>query len=333
MFSTKDQHRHRISFRFLLSNRRFHSILFILIVFFIFLHLFQTSKFLIGHFFHNAETRRRLELDKIVWNENHRSEEKISRHIHQIWITSKKETFLPEKYRRAGRACQRLHPHYNYSLWTHTKISQWLDEFYPWFRPIYSSYSYDMQRVDAMKYLLLFHYGGVYIDLDVQCKTGDFIEEMLPKNETNDIEPDMILHMGTEGISANTDVMASKRFHPCLKLAVERLKLANRWFYIYHLTIILSAGPTYFFGIYRQCPWKDRVYFVSNDLLWSKLAEGVGGATWYGKDTLLIVFIVKNRMIVVPLVLLVIVWIFSIWKKPQFYQRLCRRINSLKSVV
>ncbi|CAF0989629.1 unnamed protein product [Adineta steineri] len=103
---------------------------------------------------------------------------------------------------------------------------------------------------------------------------------MIPKNQT-DYEPDIILHMGTEGISANTDIMISKQYHPFFKLAVQRLKSANRWFYLYHLTIILSAGPTFLYGIYRTYPFKDNFYYIPNNLLWGKLFDGVGGGTWY----------------------------------------------------
>ncbi len=146
-----------------------------------------------------------------------------------------------------------------------------------------------MQRIDAMKYFLLYHFGGIYIDLDIKCGVKDLLNIIIPKNQTI-YEPDIMLHMGIEGISANTDFMAAKRYHPFFKLAINRLKSANRWFYLYHLTIILSAGPTFLYGIYGKYPLKENFYFIPNNLLYGNSIGGVVGATWIGKDTLILLF-------------------------------------------
>lgn len=37
---------------------------------------------------------------------------------------------------------------------------------YPWFLDTYDGYPNPVQRVDALKYFLMLHYGGVYIDMD-----------------------------------------------------------------------------------------------------------------------------------------------------------------------
>lgn len=140
-----------------------------------------------------------------------------------------------------------------------------------------------MQRIDAMKYFLLFHFGRIYIGLDIPCNAKDLLTAMILKNQT-EYEPDIIFHMGGEGISANTDIMAAKQLHPFFKLAITRLKSSNRWFYLYHLTIILSAGLTFLYGIYRKYPLKENFYFIPNHLLYRKLVKDVGSATWYGTE-------------------------------------------------
>jgi mannosyltransferase OCH1-like enzyme len=37
---------------------------------------------------------------------------------------------------------------------------------YPWFLDTYDGYPYPVQRTDAIRYFLIRHFGGVYIDLD-----------------------------------------------------------------------------------------------------------------------------------------------------------------------
>lgn len=66
----------------------------------------------------------------------------------------------------ASRCCW-YHPPASPSLHTPTPLAQ---EHYPWFLPTYRSYAYAIQRVDVVRYFLLHHYGGLYLDLDVGCK-------------------------------------------------------------------------------------------------------------------------------------------------------------------
>lgn len=37
---------------------------------------------------------------------------------------------------------------------------------YPWFLETFDSYPYPIQRADAIRYFVLHHFGGIYIDLD-----------------------------------------------------------------------------------------------------------------------------------------------------------------------
>ncbi|CAF5160070.1 unnamed protein product, partial [Rotaria magnacalcarata] len=152
-----------------------------------------------------------IKLDMKIWQNlmNNQSHRKIPRYIHQIWISSRTNEKMHDNFRIATNACIELHPKYTYKLWTDKEISILLKTHYSWFLPTYEKYGYDMQRIDATKYVLLFHFGGIYIDLDIKCEIPDLITSMLPTDKRN-FEPDIIFHMGAEGISANTDIMAAK---------------------------------------------------------------------------------------------------------------------------
>lgn len=54
-------------------------------------------------------------------------------------------------------------------LWTDSSSRQFVAENYPWFLDTFDSYRYNIQRADAIRYFVLYHYGGVYIDLDIGC--------------------------------------------------------------------------------------------------------------------------------------------------------------------
>jgi len=37
---------------------------------------------------------------------------------------------------------------------------------YPWFLETFDGYVYPIQRADAIRYFVLYYFGGIYIDLD-----------------------------------------------------------------------------------------------------------------------------------------------------------------------
>lgn len=43
---------------------------------------------------------------------------------------------------------------------------EFIEVYYPDFLGTYDGYAYPVQRVDSVKYFILRHYGGIYIDLD-----------------------------------------------------------------------------------------------------------------------------------------------------------------------
>jgi mannosyltransferase OCH1-like enzyme len=51
-------------------------------------------------------------------------------------------------------------------LWTEKASRDFIETEYPWFLNAYDGYRYPVQRVDAVRYFLMLHYGGIYMDLD-----------------------------------------------------------------------------------------------------------------------------------------------------------------------
>ncbi|KAK5278681.1 hypothetical protein LTR43_012500, partial [Exophiala xenobiotica] len=50
-------------------------------------------------------------------------------------------------------------------LWTEETPRDFVRRSYPWFLDTYNGYGFPVQRVDATKYFLMLHYGGIYLDL------------------------------------------------------------------------------------------------------------------------------------------------------------------------
>jgi hypothetical protein len=89
----------------------------------------------------------------------------IPRIIHQIWQGSP----VPSIWAGLAKSWQRLHPEWGYRLWTDADSRPFVEGQYPEFLGVYDSYAYPIQRADALRYLLLHHFGGVYVDMDIEC--------------------------------------------------------------------------------------------------------------------------------------------------------------------
>jgi len=53
-----------------------------------------------------------------------------------------------------------------FQLWTNEKSRDFIAAEYPWFLETFDGYKYPIQRADSIRYFVLAHYGGTYIDLD-----------------------------------------------------------------------------------------------------------------------------------------------------------------------
>ncbi|PYI11624.1 mannosyl phosphorylinositol ceramide synthase SUR1 [Aspergillus sclerotiicarbonarius CBS 121057] len=92
----------------------------------------------------------------------------IPKIIHRMWrgLTSE----VPEEWSNATHSCSVQNPSYQQYLWTDDTARQFIRAHFAWFLPTYNEHLLTMQRVDAFRYFVLWHYGGVYLDPDIGCQ-------------------------------------------------------------------------------------------------------------------------------------------------------------------
>ena len=88
----------------------------------------------------------------------------IPKLIHQTW----KERQVPPSHAAYQQSWLTHHPAWEYRLWTDADNRAFLAQHYAWFLPIYDYYPQPIMRVDAVRYFILYHYGGLYVDLDFE---------------------------------------------------------------------------------------------------------------------------------------------------------------------
>jgi mannosyltransferase OCH1-like enzyme len=91
----------------------------------------------------------------------------IPKIIHQIW--SGIEEPLPEYFRILGETWKEHHPTWKYELWDNERMTGFIRTYYPQHWEIYQKYPYNVQRWDAIRYLILYKIGGMYVDFDSEC--------------------------------------------------------------------------------------------------------------------------------------------------------------------
>ncbi len=91
---------------------------------------------------------------------------KIPKIIHQIW--SGIDEPLPEYFAALGETWKRDYPDWKYEFWDNKRMNDFIAEHYPQYVEKYESFPYNIQRWDAIRYLILDKMGGMYVDFDYE---------------------------------------------------------------------------------------------------------------------------------------------------------------------
>nr|POE77836.1 inositol phosphoceramide mannosyltransferase 3 [Quercus suber] len=159
--------------------------------------------------------------------------------IHFIWFKNLYDkhldvTQIPTIGSDAPELCKKYNPEYTINVWNASAARQLLEDHYSWFLPTYDSYSHPIQRVDAFKYFVLWHYGGIYMDLDIACRRP--LEPLLQY-------PAWFAEASPLGV--NNDLIATRAGHPVVMLMLQSLQRRNRNLIFPYLTIFWSTGPQF----------------------------------------------------------------------------------------
>lgn len=235
-------------------------------------------------------------------SESHKKPAIVPKIIHQTW----KNANVPVRWMTTRAMCRRLYGDFEYRLWTDESLREFLSQHYPWFLSVYDEYPYDIQRVDAARYFVLLHFGGIYLDLDVGCI----------QNWIRLLQFPMLLPV-TKPVGVSNDVMFAAPGHKFLKKVVRELP---NWSKVScglpFLTVFLSTGPAFLShqaGIYMkesnlQPQTRDgdilesNIYFLDHSLYASGGDEAlfyhIHGSSWHAVDAKVLSFVYNNHLVV-----------------------------------
>ncbi|MDR1458641.1 MAG: hypothetical protein LBI60_00275 [Bacteroidales bacterium] len=145
---------------------------------------------------------------------------KIPEIIHQIW--SGVDEPLPEHFRILGETWKEHHPAWKYEYWDNDRMNIFVRENYPGYWDAYNRFPYNVQRWDAIRYLILDRIGGMYVDFDYESLEA---LDMLLKNKTCCFaqEPQSHCRIFNREVMFNNALMVCVPEHPFMKRIVQRV--------------------------------------------------------------------------------------------------------------
>ena len=129
----------------------------------------------------------------------------IPRILHQVWLGPNP---LPDEYAGYAETWQRLHPAWEYRLWTEDDIP---DDVRP---EVHERLRVPAERSDLLRLELVVRYGGVYIDTDFEC-----LQPLDPLLEGVDLFAAYLRHESEEA-RINNAIFGATPQHPVLVRAL-----------------------------------------------------------------------------------------------------------------
>lgn len=175
----------------------------------------------------------------------------IPRIIHQVWFqfAPDKPATPPPEYDAMRQSWRDFHPGWEIKLWNEEMALAFLRQFYPEAVAIFQGYKKPIMRVDSIRYFLLHHFGGVYVDVDTKCLQS--LEPLINNRIVlvRDVTPVLLLNNG---------FMMSEPGHPLMARCCKNL---------YRTAMIgdaiLATGPLYLASHWLTSNNKEEIKILS----------------------------------------------------------------------
>ncbi|KAJ5452209.1 hypothetical protein N7445_000392 [Penicillium cf. griseofulvum] len=141
----------------------------------------------------------------------------------------------------AARAdCLKQHGLWESFLWNDSNAPQFVEENFSHLYDMWTSYPYMVQRVDALRYMVLQKYGGAVLDIDLACKRS-----LEPLRQFSFVAP------AAHPAGFSIGMMLASPNHPFVKSLVNSLPMFNHvWPLLSYVTIMFSTGCHYASTVY-----------------------------------------------------------------------------------
>jgi len=193
---------------------------------------------------------------------------------------------VPTRWKRSSESWLSKNENFVYCYWTDTDLEDFVSDEYPWLLSTYLAYPYVIQRCDMARYLLLYRYGGTYVDMDIVCRTplsAIFLDAPLDAG---------LIVASTEPYGVSQEFMMVRRPRdPVIRSVISGLRrAAASWWYppLPYAAVMFRTGPVYFTRRIYCNGNNAGVYVMPPSKYYGSYVLHVPGSSWHQWDGQLI---------------------------------------------
>jgi mannosyltransferase OCH1-like enzyme len=187
----------------------------------------------------------------------------IPRILHQTWKTEN----IPPLFEKFMTSWKNHHPLWGHILWTDEMNRAFIESNFPDFLSVYDGYDTNIQRVDAARYFILYHYGGMYVDLDFMCLQN--IESLLDGNScVLGREPSEHCKIHNKEMIISNAFIACVPQHQFIGALCKEVRTGIRNAYSRNDYILESTGPFMLTRLFEHFKETNLVTILTHDILY-----------------------------------------------------------------
>ncbi|KAH7308614.1 nucleotide-diphospho-sugar transferase [Stachybotrys elegans] len=212
--------------------------------------------------------------------------------LHHVVLGENAMNDIPQDWKDARQSCLDLHPGWEVYLWTDEKARVLVDEKFPDLKSTWDQYPYRIQRVDALRYMALYEYGGIVLDMDLECKRS-----LGPLRRFEFLAP------SAHPTGFSISFMMASRGNEFISAILQSLKMYNRrWLATPYVTVMFSTGGHFASTIHtlqqNRSQYKVLTGTEDNPTLHTlngkastPLVNHLGSSSWHTYDAAIIVLL------------------------------------------
>jgi len=189
----------------------------------------------------------------------------------------------------ARENCLQHHEGWQSFLWDDATADSFVQENFPQLKSMWDNYRYRVQRVDALRYMVLYKYGGAVLDFDLSCKRS-----MGPLRRFNFVAP------AAHPTGFSIGMMLARPNDTFVGEIINGLQPYNRaWLFLPYVTVMFSTGCHFastLFTLFRERssthilvgPSSNPKMHMLNGLVDTPLFKHLGSSSWHSFDALMI---------------------------------------------
>ena len=176
--------------------------------------------------------------------------------IHQVWENEKER--LPNQFVQFANTWKEHHIGWRYEFWNKRRMEAFVRKHYPEFVDTYFGYRYNAQRWHAIRYLILYQLGGVYVDFDNES-LEPIDTHVQGKSCCFGLEPEDHVNMLKYPFVISNAWIASEIKHPFIKHVIETLPNILSTSTDKVSTVLKTTGSLMLTDVYRCYQNKDEI--------------------------------------------------------------------------